>query len=84
MRGLRSEFDQNVRVLECKRDVTVNDVRYTLQQEELRKEKRREEKAPRDHENVRKVREKMKSDLYCYNCGKKGHKSDECYGKQKC
>lgn len=48
------------------------------------KEKKNEEKTSRNYENVKKVREKSKSETYCYNCGKKGHISDECYSKQKC
>lgn len=37
IRGLRSEFDQNVRVLETQKEITINDIRYALKQEKLRK-----------------------------------------------
>lgn len=84
LKGLKSEFDQNVRVLECQRDVTINDIRYTLKQEELRKEKRREDKTVKANENVREVREISKSEIYSYNCGKKSHVADECYSRKKC
>lgn len=36
IRGLRPEFDQTVRVLEAQKELTVNDIRYTLKQEEVR------------------------------------------------
>jgi len=83
MRGLRPEFDQNVRVLETQKEITINDIRYALKQEELRRNKRKDEKTSKD-EYVRKVREKSKSDIVCYNCGMKGHTSSECRNKQKC
>lgn len=81
--GLRPEFDQNVRVLETQRELTINDIRYALKQEELRKTRRKEEKTSRD-EHARKVRDKPKNDITCYNCGMKGHKLSECRNKQKC
>jgi len=83
MRGLRPEFDQNVRVLETQKEITINDIRYALKQEELRRNKRKEEKTSKD-EYIRKVREKPKGDIVCYNCGMKGHTSSECRNKQKC
>lgn len=82
-KGLRIEFDQNVRVLETQREITINDIRYALKQEELRRNKRKEERTSRD-EYVRKAREKSRSDITCYNCGMKGHTSSECRNKQKC
>jgi len=83
IKGLRTEFDQNVRVLETQRDLTINDIRYALKQEELRKSVRKEERTSKD-EYVRRAREKSKNDVTCYNCGKKGHISSECRNKQKC
>lgn len=84
IKGLRPEFDQNVRVLETQKEITIiNDIRYALKQEELRRNKRKEEKTSRD-EYVRKTREKSKSDIVCYNYGMKGHTSSECRNKQKC
>lgn len=44
IRGLRPEFDQNVRVLEAQKELSVNDMRYTLKQEEVRKSMRKEER----------------------------------------
>lgn len=84
LRGLRIEFEQNIRVFEMQKDLTINDIRYALKQEEMRREKKREEKTSRGYENVRRAREKLKSDILCYNCGIKGHTSHECYNKQKC
>lgn len=84
LRGLRIEFEQNIRVFEMQKDLTINDIRYALKQEEIRRKKRKEEKTSRGYENVRRVREKLKSDILCYNCGIKGHTSHECYNKQKC
>ena len=83
LRGLRQEFGQNVRVLETQKDVSIGDIRYALKQEELRKERRREEKPSRDQEKVRRVKDKSRNDI-CYNCGMKGHMSNECYNKLKC
>jgi len=83
MKGLRPEFDQNVRVLETQKEITINDIRYALKQEELRRNKRKEEETSKE-EYVRKVREKPKGDIVCYNCGIKGHTSSECRNKQKC
>lgn len=82
MRGLRQEFDQNVRVLENQKELTMNDIRFALKQEELRKCKRKDEK--RENEHVRKAKEKTKYDICCYNCGMKGHTSNECRNKKKC
>lgn len=48
IKGLRSEFDQNVRVLETQKEITINDIRYALKQEELRRDKRKEEKTSRE------------------------------------
>lgn len=45
---LRPEFDQNVRVLETQKKLTINDIRYALKQKELRKTRRKEEKTSRD------------------------------------
>lgn len=84
LKDLRVEFDQNVRILENQRDVTINDIRYALKQEESRQENRKGERMPRDQENIRKAREKSKSEVICYNCGKRGHMSSECFAKQKC
>lgn len=64
-KGLRSEFDQNVRVLETQKEITINDIRYALKQEELRRDKRKEEKTSRE-EHVRKAREKPRNDMTCY------------------
>lgn len=83
IRGLRPEFDQTVRVLEAQKELTVNDIRYTLKQEEVRKSMRKEEKTSRD-EYVRKVRDKSRGDITCFNCGMKGHTSNKCRNKQKC
>lgn len=82
IRGLKSEFDQNVKVLETQKEITINDIRYALKQEELRKNNQKEEKTSRE-ENVRRAREKSKSDIVCYNCGMKGHTSSECRNKKK-
>ena len=84
LRGLRLEFDQNVRILENQRDTTINDVRYALKQEEARREKRKEDRTTRDQEGVRRAKEKLKGELSCYNCGKRGHMSRDCYGSKKC
>lgn len=83
IRGLRTEFDQNVRVLETQRDITINDIRYALKQEELRRSVRKEEKTSKE-EYVRRAKEKTKNDVTCYNCGMRGHISSECRNKQKC
>lgn len=68
-RGLRPEFDPNVR--ETQRNLSVNlsvkDIR--LKQEIQRRERRKEDKLSRDRESVRKVKEGQKGDIYCYNCG---------------
>lgn len=53
LKGLRTEFEPNVRILENQTNVTINDMRYALKQEELRREKGRFE---RNNESVRKVR----------------------------
>lgn len=81
--GLRPEFDQNVRVLDTQRELTLNDIRYALKQEESRKHKRNEERTSRE-ESVRRLRDKSKFGVACYNCGMKGHVSNECRNKQKC
>jgi len=83
LRGLRVEFDNNVRILENQQGKTMKDIRYSLKQEEARRE-RKEEKMTKEKEGVRKVRDSSKKEIHCYNCGKKGHKSGECYGKVKC
>ncbi|XP_076301279.1 uncharacterized protein LOC143219195 [Lasioglossum baleicum] len=84
MRGLRIEFDQNVRILENQREVTLNEIRYALKQEEERNERRRGERIQRDQEGIRRAKEKTNNETCCFNCGKKGHVSRECYGKVKC
>lgn len=56
LKGLRAEFEANVRVLKSQANVTINDMRYTLKQEEMRKEKKRENRTVRNSENVRKER----------------------------
>lgn len=83
LKGLRQEYDKNVRILEIQTNITINDIRYALKQEELRGEMRKEERW-KGQENVRKVYERGKSDMECFNCGKKGHMARECYSKQKC
>ncbi|KMQ85551.1 rna-dependent dna polymerase [Lasius niger] len=83
IRGLRTEFDQNVRVLETQSDITINNIRYALKQEELRRSVKKEEKTSKE-EYVRRAKEKTKNDVTCYNCGMKGHISSECRNKQKC
>jgi len=72
-----------MRVLETQREIIINDIRYALKQEELRRDKRNEEKISKD-ECVRKAREKSRNNVMCYNCGLKGHTSSECRNKQKC
>lgn len=62
LRGLRIEFEQNIRVFEMQKDLTINDIRYALKQEEIRREKRKEEKTSRGYENVRRVREKVEEE----------------------
>jgi len=52
--------------------------------EETRKAKRLEEKGQKENESVRRAKNKKKNNINCYNCGKKGHVSSECYNKQKC
>ena len=51
----------------------MNDIRFALKQEELRRMKRKEEKTSREYEAVRKVKEGDRTDGNCYNCGIKGH-----------
>jgi len=77
IRGLKSEFDQNVRVLETQREITVNNVWYALKQEEMKRNKRNEEKTSKDEC----VREKSRNNFACYNCRMKGE--HECHNKQK-
>jgi len=84
LRGLRVEFDNNVRILENQQGKTMKDIRYSLKQEEARREKRKEEKMTKEKEGVRKVRDSSKKEIHCYNCRKKGHKSGECYSRVKC
>lgn len=71
LRGLRSEFEQNIRVFEMQKELIINDIRYALKQEEIRREWRKDEKTSRGYENVKKARDKPKSDILCYNCGMK-------------
>ncbi|XP_076620028.1 uncharacterized protein LOC143341186 [Colletes latitarsis] len=84
LRGLRIEFDQNVRVLENQREVSMNDIRYALKQEEEGRERRKGERVQRDPEGIRKAKNKPKSEIHCFNCGKRGHMANECHGKLKC
>lgn len=81
LRGLRTEFESNVRILESQANVTINDIRYALKQEEMRKERGRED---RGNENVRKVREGTRNDINCFKCGKRGHYADKCRARQRC
>ncbi|XP_078051960.1 uncharacterized protein LOC144478112, partial [Augochlora pura] len=74
LNGLRSEFDQNVRVMDSQRELTINDIRYALKQEESRKTKRLEERTSKN-EYVRRAKDNSKFDVTCYNCGMKGHVS---------
>ena len=67
LRRVRSEYDPNVRVLESQRNISVNDIRFALKQEELRRIKRKEEKTSREYEAVRKVKERARTDGNCYN-----------------
>lgn len=83
LKGLRQEYDKNVRILEIQKEITINDIRYALKQEELRNEVRKDERW-KSHENVRKVYEKGRNDIECFNCGKRGHKSRDCYSKPRC
>ncbi|XP_076660880.1 uncharacterized protein LOC143364367 isoform X1 [Halictus rubicundus] len=84
LRGLRPEFDNNVRILETQRALTVNDIRFSLKQEELRKEKRNDDKTHREYEKVRNVRDIKKNEFRCHNCGIKGHAAHECYKEKRC
>lgn len=72
IRGLKSEFDQNVRVFETQRELTINDIRYALKQEEIRRDKHKDEKTSKE-EYVRKARDKSRNNYTCYNCGMSGH-----------
>ncbi|XP_011066438.1 PREDICTED: uncharacterized protein LOC105153358 isoform X1 [Acromyrmex echinatior] len=83
IRGLKSEFDQNVRVFETQRELTINDIRYALKQEEIRRDKHKDEKTSKE-EYVRKARDKSRNNYTCYNCGMSGHKSSECRNRKKC
>lgn len=47
-RGLKSEFDQNVQVLETQRELTINDIRYALKQKEIRRGKRKDERTSKE------------------------------------
>lgn len=82
IKGLRPEFDQNVRVLETQKELTVYNIRYALKQEELRKSIRKEERM--DNEQVKRAGEKARYNVCCYNSGKKGYTAGECRNKQKC
>lgn len=75
--GLRPEFDQNVRVLETQRELTI---KMCLK---AGKTRRKEEKTSRD-EHVKSAREKPKNDITCYNCGMRGHRLSECRNNKKC
>ena len=81
LKGLRAEFEPNVRILESQTNVTINNMRYALKQEELRREKGRVE---RDNESVRKVRESTKNDVNCFKCGKRDHFADQCHARKRC
>ncbi|KOX76706.1 hypothetical protein WN51_11061 [Melipona quadrifasciata] len=76
-RGLRPEFDPNVRVLETQRNIPVC---VWSRNPEERKKKRR---LTRDRESVRKVKG-QKGDIYCYNCETKGHMAVECDRDKRC
>ncbi|OAD46907.1 hypothetical protein WN48_09715, partial [Eufriesea mexicana] len=73
------EFYQNVRILENQKEAIMNEIRYALKLEEMRKEKRKEERAQKDREDVKRAKDKTKNDAICHNCGKRGHVTTECY-----
>lgn len=78
LKRLKAEFELNVRILESQTNVTINDMRYTLKQEELRREKGRVE---RDNENVRKVRESARNNVNCFKCSKRDHFANQCHAR---
>ncbi|XP_017760138.1 PREDICTED: uncharacterized protein LOC108550788 [Eufriesea mexicana] len=84
LRGLRQEFDNNVKILETRRDLEINDIRFALKQEESRREKRKDVSGYREHERVRNARDTVKNDLRCHNCGMEGHTANECYREKRC
>ncbi|XP_076621596.1 uncharacterized protein LOC143342001 [Colletes latitarsis] len=84
LRGLRPEYDPNVKILESQKNISVNDIRFALNQEELIRVKRKEQRANKDYEIVRKVKEGAKTDGNCYNCGIKGHMAADCKRSKKC
>ncbi|KOX72151.1 Gag-Pol polyprotein [Melipona quadrifasciata] len=65
------------------RNISVFDIRFALKQEIQRRERRKEELQSRDRESVRKI-EGQKGNIYCYNCGIKGHMAAECNRNKRC
>ena len=67
------------------KNISINDIRFALKQEEQRREMRKVEgRSFKDHELIPKVKERSKNDICCFKCGMRGHMAVECSRNQRC
>ena len=85
LRGLRPEYDSNIRILEIQKKISTNDIRFALKLEEHMIEmKKVEGRSFKDYELIRKVKERSRNDICCFKCGMKGHMAVKCSRNQRC
>lgn len=71
-------------MMDCsERSYTVSDIQAQLRQMSLRKAQRSEEATEESTEKVLKANEGRAFVGQCYNCGKPGHMSRNCYSKSR-